>query len=79
MAHNIGWSISTRQQQDVIISDFDIAFGTSGLDFNEDPQQTIADAIKAADRLDDQFLERLLTKCSERLSLLTARGAGEYM
>ncbi|PLW76021.1 CtpF protein [Cohaesibacter celericrescens] len=72
MAHNIGWSISTRQQQDVIISDFDVAFGTSGLDFNEDPPQTIADAIKAADRLDDQFLERLLTKCSERLSLLTA-------
>ena len=72
MAHNIGWSISTRQQQDVIISDFDVAFGTTGLDFNEDPPQTIADAIKAADRLDDQFLERLLTKCSDRLSLLTA-------
>lgn len=72
IAHNIGWAISARQEQDVIISDFDIAFGTAGLDFNEDPPQTIADAIKAADRLDDQFLERLLTKCSDRLSLLTA-------
>ena len=72
MAHNIGWAISTVHQQDVIISDFDVAFGTAGLDFNEDPPQTIADAIKAAERLDDQFLERLLTKCSERLSLLTA-------
>ena len=72
LAHNVGWSISSKYHQDVIISDFDIAFGTTGLDFNEDPPQTIADAIKAAERLDDQFLERLLTKCSERLSLLTA-------
>ena len=72
MAHNIGWSISSVHQQDTIITDFDVAFGTAGLDFNEDPHQTIADAIKAADRLDDQFLERLLTRCSDRLSLLTA-------
>lgn len=72
MSHNIGWAISNNQKQDVIITDFDIAFGTAGLDFNEDPPQTIADAIKAAERLDDQFLERLLTKCSEQLSLLTA-------
>ncbi|WP_119307205.1 AAA family ATPase [Cohaesibacter haloalkalitolerans] len=72
MAHNIGWSISTSNQQDVIISDFDVAFGTTGLDFNQDPPQTIADAIKAGERLDDQYLERLLTRCGERLSLLTA-------
>ena len=72
IAHNIGWSITTSNQQDVIISDFDVAFGTAGLDFNEDPPQTIADAIKAGERLDDQYLERLLTKCSERLHLLTA-------
>nr|WP_321462286.1 AAA family ATPase [uncultured Cohaesibacter sp.] len=72
MAHNIGWSITASNQQDVIISDFDVAFGTAGLDFNEDPPQTIADAIKAGERLDDQYLERLLTRCSERLSLLTA-------
>ena len=72
IAHNVGWSISSTRQQDVIVTDFDIAFGTTGLDFNEDPPQTIADAIKAAERLDDQYLERLLTKCSERLSLLTA-------
>lgn len=72
IAHNIGWSISAHQFQDVIISDFDVAFGTAALDFNEDPPQTIADAIKAAERLDDQYLERLLTKCGERLSLLTA-------
>ena len=50
MAHNIGWSITTSNQQDVIISDFDVAFGTAGLDFNEDPPQSIADAIKAGER-----------------------------
>ncbi|MCV6575263.1 MAG: AAA family ATPase [Cohaesibacter sp.] len=72
IAHNIGWSISHHQTQDVIVADLDVAFGTAGLDFNQDPPQTIADAIKAAERLDDQYLERILTKCSERLSLLTA-------
>ncbi|WP_320143550.1 AAA family ATPase [uncultured Cohaesibacter sp.] len=72
IAHNIGWSITTSNQQDVIISDFDVAFGTAGLDFNEDPPQSIADAIKAGERLDDQYLERLLTRCSDRLHLLTA-------
>ncbi len=72
VAHNIGWSISHHQSQDVIVADLDVPFGTAGLDFNQDPPQTIADAIKAADRLDDQYLERILTKCSERLSLLTA-------
>ncbi|MCT4655809.1 MAG: AAA family ATPase [Cohaesibacter sp.] len=72
IAHNIGWSISHHQVQDVIVADFDVPFGTAGLDFNQDPPQTIADAIKAADRLDDQYLERILSKCGERLSLLSA-------
>jgi pilus assembly protein CpaE len=50
----------------------DLAFGTAGLDFNQDPTQGIAEAVNAPDRLDDNFLDRLLAKCSDHLSLLAA-------
>ena len=42
------------------------------LDFNQDPVQGIAEALAAPERLDDQLLDRLLTKCSEHLSIFAA-------
>jgi pilus assembly protein CpaE len=53
-------------------SDFDLPFGTAGLDFNQDPPQGIAEAVFAPDRLDSNLLDRLLSKCSEKLSILAA-------
>jgi pilus assembly protein CpaE len=75
LAHNIGWTISELLMDDVVIADLDLAFGTAGLNFNQDSVQGIADALGASDRLDEMLIDRLLTKCSERLSLLTAPGA----
>lgn len=72
IAHNIGWCISTGMNEDVIITDFDLPFGTAGLDFNQDPAQGIADALTAPERLDDVLLDRLLVKCTDRLSLFAA-------
>ncbi|HMM15523.1 MAG TPA: AAA family ATPase [Parvibaculum sp.] len=72
LAHNIGWCVSTRMQEDVIITDLDLPFGTAGLDFNQDPAQGIADALTAPERLDDVLLDRLLVKCSDHLSLFAA-------
>jgi len=74
ISHNVGWMIAERLDDDVIIADFDLPFGTAGLDFNTDPAQGIADALNAPERIDDLLIDRLLTKCSERLSLLTAPG-----
>lgn len=71
IAHNIGWSIANFESQTLIV-DLDIAFGTAGLDFNQDPPQSIADAIFAPDRLDANLIDRLLSKCSDHLSLLVA-------
>jgi pilus assembly protein CpaE len=42
------------------------------LDFNQDPVQGIADALQTPERLDEVLLDRLLTKCSERLSIFAA-------
>jgi pilus assembly protein CpaE len=72
IAHNVAWSIARNLATDVVIADLDLAFGTAGLDFNQDPTQGIAEAVGAPDRLDDNFLERLLARCSDNLSLLAA-------
>lgn len=72
IAHNIGWCIAAGMDEDVIIADLDLSFGTAGLDFNQDPVQGIADALTAPERLDDVLLDRLLAKCTDRLSLFAA-------
>ncbi len=56
----------------MLLADLDLAFGTAGLDFNQDPTQGIAEAIHSPDRLDDVFLDRLLARCTDHLSLLAA-------
>ena len=56
----------------VVVADLDLAFGTTGLDFNQDPVQGIAEALQSPERLDEVLLDRLLTKCSERLSIFAA-------
>lgn len=72
VCHNVAWTMSELLKSDVTIADLDLAFGTTGLDFNQDPVQGIAEALAAPERLDDQLLDRLLTKCSERLSIFAA-------
>jgi len=54
------------------VADLDLAFGTTGLDFNQDPVQGIAEALQSPERLDEMLLDRLLTKCSEHLSIFAA-------
>lgn len=72
ICHNVAWTLSEQLKSDVTIADLDLAFGTTGLDFNQDPVQGIAEALSAPERLDDQLLDRLLTKCSEHLSIFAA-------
>lgn len=72
ICHNVAWTMSEALETDVTIADMDLAFGTTGLDFNQDPVQGIVEALSAPERLDDQLLDRLLTKCSERLSIFAA-------
>ena len=72
ICHNAGWILSEALKSNVIISDLDLAFGTTGLDFNQDPIQGIAEALASPERLDEVLLDRLLTKCSEHLSIFAA-------
>lgn len=72
VAHNVAWAISRNLDASTVIADLDIAFGTAGLDFNQDPPQGIADAVFSPERLDANLLDRLLSRCSENLTLLSA-------
>jgi pilus assembly protein CpaE len=69
-AHNVAWSIAEDQQIATTVVDLDVAFGTAGLDFNQDFGQGISEALTSPERLDETMLERLLLKHSERLNLL---------
>ncbi len=72
VAHNIGWAIARDLMLDTVVADLDLGFGTAGLDFNQDPPQGIADAVFSPDRIDTNFVDRLLSKCTDHLSLLAA-------
>lgn len=72
LAHNIGWSIARDLQLDSVVADLDLAFGTAGLDYNQDPPQGIAEAVFSPERVDTAFVDRLLSKCTDHLSLLAA-------
>jgi pilus assembly protein CpaE len=72
ICHNVAWTISEALETNIVIADMDLAFGTTGLDFNQDPVQGIADALQNPDRLDEVLLDRLLTTCSKHLSIFAA-------
>jgi pilus assembly protein CpaE len=72
IAHNLAWSLASVTEMATIIADLDLAFGTAGLDYNQDPPQGVAEAVFAPDRVDATLVERLLSKCGEKLNLLAA-------
>ncbi|MEQ1609245.1 MAG: cellulose synthase operon protein YhjQ/BcsQ [Hyphomonadaceae bacterium] len=72
IAHNLAWALSERCKVNATLVDLDLNFGTTGLDFNQDTQATIADALMSPDRFDDAIMGRLITKATDRLSLFTA-------
>src|ERR1700687_492685 len=72
IAHNVAWAIARDVGLDSVVADLDLAFGTAGLDYNQDPAQGIANAVFSPDRVDTAFVDRLLSKCTDHLSLLAA-------
>lgn len=72
VSHNVAWAIARDLAMDAVVADLDLAFGTAGLDYNQDPPQGIADAVFSPDRVDTAFIDRLLSKCTDHLSLLAA-------
>ena len=72
IAHNVAHSITERLQTKAVLVDLDLPFGTAGLDFNQDPIQGVHDALTQPERLDPVLMERMMARCTERLSLFAA-------
>ena len=72
VSHNVAWAVSQHLRQDVLILDMDLAYGTAGLNFNQDPPHGLADAVLAADKMDGVMLDRLMSKAANHINLLTA-------
>ncbi|ODT73229.1 MAG: CtpF protein [Pelagibacterium sp. SCN 63-23] len=72
VAHNVAWAIATTLRQDCLIVDMDLAFGTAGLNFNQDPPHGLADALLASQKVDQTMLDRLMSKAANHINLLTA-------
>lgn len=74
IAHNIAWTLSKNHDLETVITDLDLAFGTAGLNFNQDSAGGILDALGQPDRVDATLLDRMLMKLGEKLSLLSGPG-----
>ena len=72
LCHNTGWCVAEELEINTTIVDLDLPFGTVALDFNDEPGQSVADALCAPERLDDVLLERVLLKRGDHLSLFAA-------
>ncbi|CAN5403626.1 pilus assembly protein CpaE [soil metagenome] len=72
VAHNTAYAMSERIGANTVIVDYDLPFGTAGLDFNQDPLNGVADALGQPDRLDATLLDRMMVRCTDKLSLFAA-------
>ncbi|MDR7230464.1 pilus assembly protein CpaE [Caulobacter sp. BE264] len=72
LAHNFAWAMAEKMQTATVLVDLDLAFGTAGLDFNQDPLQGVLDALSQPDRLDPVLMDRMMVRCADRLSLFAA-------
>ena len=72
VAHNVAHALTERLHANAVIVDFDLPFGTAGLDFNQDPTHGVVDALGQPDRLDPTLLDRMMVRCTDRLSLFAA-------
>jgi pilus assembly protein CpaE len=72
IAHNVAWAIARELALDSVVIDLDLAFGTAGLNYNQDPAQGVANAVFSPDRIDSANMERLLAQCTEHLNLLAS-------
>lgn len=74
IAHNVGWAVATYHGIETVIADLDLAFGTAGLNFNQDIQPGIAEVLAQPERIDSTLVERMLVQAGEKLRLFAGPG-----
>ncbi|AHA27601.1 Flp pilus assembly protein, ATPase CpaE [Candidatus Liberibacter americanus str. Sao Paulo] len=72
IAHNCSFSIASILKMKTVLVDLDLPYGTSNIDFDQDPIKCISDAIYNNSKIDRFFIDKLLVSYSDNLSLLTS-------
>lgn len=78
VAVNLGYLIAKYLHQPTLLMDLDPQLGTVALSFDMDPSRGLRDALEKPDRIDGMFLDRVLVKAGEHLSLLSAEEPIEH-
>jgi pilus assembly protein CpaE len=79
LSHNLAYTIAREMEIETVIADMDLPYGTAGLDFNQDPPQGIMEAAFDPSRVDSNMIDRLLSRCGERLQLMAAPSSLERL
>ncbi len=73
ICHNAAHEMCAHYDEQAIVVDLDIAYGTAALDYNMQPRQTVVDALSQAGRLDAGLLGQYLMEFGEtKLSVLAS-------
>ena len=70
IAVNAAWQYANKYNWKTIVLDLDPYFGTTALQLDLEPGRGFREALENPDRVDDLFLERAMTRVSDKLFLL---------
>ncbi|MBL4690724.1 MAG: AAA family ATPase [Rhodospirillales bacterium] len=73
IAHNVAHELSALYDEQVIVVDLDIPYGTAALNYNVQPRQTIVEALTNSASLDPTMVNQYLMECGDsKLSALAS-------
>ena len=75
VAQNLAWAIGNRLDEDVILVDLDLCFGTDAFAYNLEVSQGIEDMLATPERVDEQLYDRFVLRHNDRISILGSRAS----
>jgi pilus assembly protein CpaE len=72
VATGVAWSLAHTRRRRTVLLDFDFTFGSVALALDLDPSRELRHALENPGRLDGLYVERLLTRVSDTLCVLSA-------
>jgi pilus assembly protein CpaE len=72
IAVNTAWHLAEVMKRHTVLLDLDLQGGDAAMHLDAKPSHALSEALKNPDRLDNLFVERAVTRLSERLDLLAS-------
>ncbi|HTV87452.1 MAG TPA: AAA family ATPase [Stellaceae bacterium] len=69
------WLLAERHNENTVLVDLDLHFGTVALNLDTDPGGGLCEALEQPSRIDALFVDRATVKVSEKLRILAAEAA----